>query len=416
MHEVTIGGPSLTKPSGPVSDQSNDPTIRDPINNIWDEDTFFQFTKTAVKSDSSSHKIQATAEFGRRLLLTVDPYLVKFGIQLFRISLWHNADFARAWVMDTAPNLAFNPHPRVRHSNLWNIRTSVWMDPSLASVVLPICYKALKDEDAAVRRVAIWVLGDCVANDPTLFSEVMSVVSEYLQTTTKESTLLFALEEFFLPNRLRFGAHSDFRTALQRMQRSAVGLPGVQARAASILGVPIAINQIDRQLILDRISGRDVVSKELLESRDLGAMVDVTIERLFDSVGFISRMNTIWAVRDLLWVEPDLAERLFLPLATLIAGTRDGDLFRTISFVLGDCVLLAPTQLMEHACNTVLDLYSHQDNDGTQIIIAQILWPARHRILADIVKSERMMSNILPAMLRNAINLSVTHTLKNLFM
>lgn len=384
---------------------------RDPIHNVWDQEEYFKKVKSSLKEGATLEHRQEIEATGKTLLNSKDPYQVKLGIHLLRLCIWGNQPLAQEWVESIAPNLLSHPHPRVRHSALWNVRSSVWQDDSLADQGLKYAQVGLLDDDPAVQRVAIWTHGDAVVNNPNLYVNGLNSINAFLNKNPKESNYLFALEEFFMPINGMFNDEETYRRTMQKMRQDNDGYPGVKGRCSNILGEEFSYTQEDREKVHQRLIGvtQKIPEVALVISEQYNEAINRFTDQFVNSQTFIDRMRRLWVIRDLSWMDEHVDKGVFQKLADSLQDTRDGDLIRTTSVVLADNILKAPDEIADEATATVKRFYESSDIDGSQIVVAQTLTPLRYS-----PRSRLKLAAILPDLHSQAANKSVSFTLSNL--
>jgi len=326
--------------------------------------------------------------------------------------LWQNQSLAHEWVESIAPNLLTHPHPRVRHSALWNVRSAVWQDETLAAQGLRFAQAGLVDNDPAVQRVAIWTNGDAVINDPSLYVEGLTSINNFMKNNPKESNYLFALEEFFMPLNSTFNQELSYRSSIQEMRQGNDGYPGVKGRCSNILQEEFIIDEEDREKVRQRllVVTQGLPEEELVLNGQYTEVMRRLIDQFTNAQTFIDRMRRLWLIRDLSWMDKHVDKLVFQKLADSLQDTRDGDLIRTTSVVLADNILKAPEEVAEKAIATVKKFYDSSDIDGSQIVVAQTLTPLKFFS----PNTQSKLSAILPDLQLRAANKSVSFTLNNL--
>lgn len=377
------------------------------IHNIWDRDANIREARHNLKS-ITPEAVKELNESGHSLLVSEDPYMVKLGVQMLRLCMPHDVDIARNWVVDDAPKLLNHNHPRVRHSSLWNARSAVWVDPSVAPLVLDLAKNALLDEDPAVQRVAIWAHGDSVINEPELFEPALIAIQDYLKMNRGETAMLFALEEFFIPLR-ELKNTSEYDDAIREIDQGSQGMIGLKARVANLLQTPLELTKDDVYLAHERVmlAAEKFSCKELVKSKKYSEAIDLLLDESSQNIVFDRNMLSVWLIRELLWLDTSNAGKVFSSLKELVLKNHDGDLIRTASVVLGDCLIIAPG-LVEEAVQFVNDFYDVTDNDGSQIVVAQTL----SSLATASNEYESQLSDIIAEIMPRASNSSVLYTLK----
>jgi len=384
---------------------------RDSIHNIWNRGDMLQEAKITLSGYRQLNQLKELEKKGLSLLNLSDPYLVKTGIQIVRLCLPQDSDLATSWVNDYAPSLINHPHPRVRHSSLWNIRTAIWQDATLASTGLELAKTKLEDQDPAVQRVAIWTHGDAVVNDLSLFENALLSITSYLNANDRESAALFAIEEFFGPLKKIYGDTEAYRAALIDILNNSGGYIGLKARCSLLLETPLEITTQDILLTKDRLRqvtlGNDI--EPLIADEDYETAIERLSYEAQQSPTFGVSMRNIWLIRDILWLKSTSPRKIFNLATNIILKHEDGDLIRTASVLVGDCILQDIDGLADDAIIFVNNFFETSDNDGSQIVVAQTLRPLTRG--ADPTQ-QKLKEAILK--IPNAENISVINTLISL--
>lgn len=395
----------------PQKDQEPEKLVgRDAIHNVWDHDTDFRKIKSSLVENVDPKIISEIYESGINLLKSDQPYQVKLGIHLGRLCIWRDSNLAQEWLMNVAPDLLSHSHPRVRHSALWNLRSANWQDPGVASYVLEYGKAGLLDPDPAVQRVAMWTLGDSIIADPSLFNSANEAMLSFLRANPRESNCIFALEEFYSQLQKILGLTPEYKNALQEIKEMAIGLPGLRARTMGMLGETFEITEDEENKSIERVAKISPQTKELIDGGKYDDAIRYLAFSFRDAKTFAERMKNVWLARDLLWSNPDNAVQIFTEFAKNITDTSDGDIIRTMSVVLGDCVLVKPEELCEIAIRTVRRFFESSDIDGSQIVMSQILSPLARG--SDKVRKSVIQS--VSELDKNSANKSVTFALNNL--
>jgi len=363
------------KERGTQPEPNQKPSDREPINNLWDQDSRILVARKGLQS-RSLETLDELNKTGHALLSSEDPYQVKLGVQMLRMCLTRDFSLAKTWMTVDAPKMMQHAHPRVRHSSLWNVRTSVWFDRTVAPQALSFAKQSLNDQDPAVQRVAIWTHGDSVINDPQQFPEALFSINQFLNLTRKESASLFALEEFFVPLRRTFGQTQDYQDAVKAIIEMFPGYIGLKERAAKLLGIDEVTSQEDTSIAQQRLIGMtsSLHVAEMVRTNSLTDAINFLLQEMNKSTAFGISMRNTWLIREMLWLEPSMAQAIFSNMKESVLRNTDGDLIRTMCVVLGDCLLISPL-LASEASQFVKDFYNIADNDGSQIVVAQTLVP-----------------------------------------
>lgn len=374
---------------------------REEIDNIWDHNV-------SIKR-SISNPVQNILKEGMLLIKEDEALKKKLGIQLIRFCLKDNPELANQWVYDLSPSLLKDPHPRVRHSTLWNIRTALWQDPRLARTGLSFAKMYLKDDDPAVQRVSIWLHGDSVLNDPSLYDDSSHSINDFLEESDKESNRIFALEEFFVPLKSRYSATNEYRSSVERLMSKSDGYPGVKARCSQILDTRFGINSSDISSTEARFDSRlkPGIIKSLVEKKRYQEVSKVILDDLLKTDHFSVKMKNIWLLRDLVWIDPEISTSVFNSLVPIILENRDGDLTRTTTVLMGDCFFLNPDQLHKDGFRTIYAFFCSNQNDGSQIVVSQML----HQFPKDNLPTQIGIKRMLPFLNYFAVNQSVRQSL-----
>lgn len=385
---------------------------RDAIHNVWDHEESFKQVKSGLNEEATLEHRQEIEVTGKELLKSDDPYQIKVGIHLLRLCLWQNQSLAREWVESIAPNLLGHPHPRVRHSALWNVRSSVWQDETLAAQGLRFAQAGLLDNDPAVQRVAIWTNGDAVVNNPSLYVDGLNSINDFLKNNPKESNYLFALEEFFMPLNGTFNQEESYRSSVHEMRQNNDGYPGVKGRCSNILQEEFIVDEEDRGKVRQRLLEvtQGLPEAELVINGQYTEAMHKLANQFTNAQTFIDRMRKLWVIRDLSWMDEHVDTVVFQKLADSLQDTRDGDLIRTTSVVLADNILKAPEEVADVSTAIVKRFYNSSDIDGSQIVVAQTLTPLKFFSPS----TQSKLSAILPDLQLRAANKSVSFTLNNL--
>ncbi len=385
---------------------------RDPIHNIWDQEDYFNKIKSTIINGAPQSFTQEIEATGKSLLDSDDPYQVKIGILLLRLCIWDNQPLAEEWVNEIAPDLMTHSHPRIRHSTLWNVRSSIWQDEALAEQGIKLARNGLHDGDPAVQRVAIWTHGDAVLNNEDLYIPGLESIKSFIQDNPKESNQLFALEEFFMPLRKSFKDEDDYKEAIIEMRNQSRGYPGVNARCSNILGEDYSISIDDREDIHQRLltATSNTGEMTLIKDRKYKEAMHQIVKQISVAQTFIDRMKRLWIVRDLSWMDDSVDLDIFQQLSSFLSDTRDGDLIRTTSVVIADHILKFPVELADQAIETAERFFNESDIDGSQIVVAQTLTALRDHNS----ETKSKLLNALPSLYSSAANRSVSRTLDNL--
>jgi len=397
---------------GAVDQISQKFSDRDPIHNVWDQETYFKEIKSRLKASLSPESLKEIEATGKNLIQASDPYKQKVGIHLLRLCIWQNPEFASEWINNIAPTLLSHEHARIRHSTLWNVRSAIWQDHTLAEEALRFAQDGLNDVDPAVQRVSMWTHGDAVVQDQALYPSASISMKDFLTRNPKESNYLFALEEFYMPLSVTFGTDVDYLDEIRDISQKSEGSPGIKGRCANILENAFDVTQEDRLEIEKRLleSNCSATQKSLvLDGKHNEALTMLTDEFVCADT-FMDRMKMVWIIRDLSWLQSSCDVLSFQKLANSLGDTRDGDLIRTTSVVLADNILLHTDALAEVAVDAVEDFYKHSDIDGSQIVVAQILTPLRN--YSDY--SRATLQRALPGLAERTANKSVNFTLNRL--
>ena len=379
---------------------------REPIVNIWDNKSgIFSTIKDAIKSGEI--EIEDALHAANDLFKSTDPAQVKTGIHIYRLCMWREPSVAKEWI-DIAPLLFNHSHSRIRHSTIWGLRTASWQDSQFSSSGLAFAQQGLKDEDLGVQRASMWALGDFVLNDPNLFSLAYNSLNQFLAESPKESNYLFAMERFFRSLKVSFGDDPRFRDTVSRMKKESNGYPGLRARTAALLNEKVSVSesQIDTELITEKYK-RNINSTTLVRLPTDKSLI--VAARSFQAARtFMEGINCLKLMKYLVWLSEDFSEP-FEILAETLTDKRDGDLSRSVSVIMADCVIRKPDEMAETASQTVKNFFQQSDNDGSQIIVQLILDPVRHGSQS----TQKVVENLMPVLHKYADNRSVSVALEN---
>lgn len=379
---------------------------REPVVNIWDNKSgIFSTIKDGIKSGQIG--IEDALHTANDLFKSIDPAQVKTGIHIYRLCMWREPSVAKEWI-DIAPLLFNHPHPRIRHSTIWGLRTASWQDPQFSASGLTFAQQGLKDKDLGVQRASMWALGDFVLNDPNLFPLAHGSLNQFLAESPKESNYLFAIERFFRSLKISFGDDPRFRDAVSRMKKESNGYPGLRARTTAILDEEVSLkeSQVDETLVAEKykrnINGTTLV--QLPTDKSL-----IVAARSFQAARtFMEGINCLKLMKYLVWLSEDFKEP-FEILAETLKDKRDGDLSRSVSVIMADFVIRKPDEMAEAASQTVRNFFEQSDNDGSQIIVQLILDPVRHGSQS----AQKVVENLVPILHKYADNRSVSVALEN---
>jgi hypothetical protein len=384
---------------------------REEIHNIWDSHTHLLEARENLASPTQAIIVDIEQK-GFELLDSTDPYKVKLGIQMLRTCIWHDTQLAQDWIKVHSKSLLEHSNPRVRHSALWNIRASVWQNPEFADQVKEIARTKLIDSDPAVQRVAVWVLGDSVVNDPKLFNSANMSVFNYLTSSDKESSTLFALEEFYMPLRSIFSREAGYLESISQIKALNNYNIGIKARCANALGESFQITWEDRDALKNRLMGvfRESEIGDYLENEKFTVALQRLNTDLKSTLMFNTGMKNLWLVKDLLWLSDSNSIGTYLFLKEFALKNTDGDFTRTISVVLSDCTYQNTEIIAPYAIKFVEEFFKINDNDGSQIVMAQTLSSLRNYSLY----TNYLLKIILPELIKTAANKSVISSLEKL--
>lgn len=285
-------------------DSKQDTYHREPIYNIWDHDQYFSNVKTVLKNEFSLSSLRSYEQLARAFLASTDYYQVKLGIHILRLCIWHDHDLAREWVTHVAPQFLEHPHARVRQSNLWNVRAAIWQDAKLAKQGLLYAQRGLEDSDSAIRRMSIWIHGDCVINDPELFHSALHSVNNFIRREPKESNYLLLLERFCKPLQTFFASENAFERTVSEIARDNYSMLGLKARCTLALGerVKVSADEMEtaRQRVFAKTNGSSILA--LLEEGKLGIALETLVRQFRDQLSFEEKIKTLWLIRDILWL------------------------------------------------------------------------------------------------------------------
>ena len=380
---------------------------REPVVNIWDNKSgIFSSIKDGIKSGEI--KIEDALHTADDLFKSKDPAQVKTGIHIYRLCMWREASVAKDWV-DKAPALLKHPHPRIRHSTIWGLRTASWQDAQFSASGLSFAQQGLKDEDLGVQRASMWALGDFVLNDFNLFPLAYGSLNQFLARNPKESNYLFAVERFFRTLKVPFGYDPRFRDAVSRMRKESDGYPGLRARTAAMLDENVSVkeSQVDTTLITEKYK-RNINNTNLVQL-PTNKSLSVVARNFQAARTFMGGIDCLKLMKYLVWLSEDLKEP-FEILAQTLTDKRDGDLSRSVSVIMADCVTRKPNEMAGDASQTARNFFKQSDNDGSQIIVQLILDPVRHE--GD-QSAQKVVENIMPELHKYADNRSVSVALEN---
>ena len=380
---------------------------REPVVNIWDNKSgIFSTIKDGIKSGEIG--IEDALRTANDLFKSKDPAQVKTGIHIYRLCMWRESSVAKEWI-DKAPALFNYPHPRIRHSTIWGLRTASWQDPQFSASGLTFAQQGLKDEDVGVQKASMWALGDFVLNDSNLFPLAYRSLDQFLAGSPKESNYLLAMERFFRSLKLPFGYDPRFRDAVSRMRKESDGYPGLRARTAAMLDENVSVkeSQVDETLVTEKYK-RNINGTSLAQLPTDKSLI--VVARNFQAANtFMGGINCLKIMKYLVWLSEDLKEP-FEILSETLTDKRDGDLSRSVSVIMADCVIRKPNEIAEDASQTVRNFFKQSDNDGSQIIVQLILDPVRHD---GNQSAQKVVENVMPALHKYAENRSVSVALEN---
>ncbi len=383
---------------------------RDAVYNVWDNQSGqFGYIKDAIQSGEMP--IDVAVGTANDWLGSQDPAQVKAGIHIYRLCMWQEPQVADEWV-EKAPTLFEHPHPRIRHSTIWNLRTAAWQDPRHGRFGLDFAQAGLLDPDPGVQRASMWAHGDFTVNDPNLFRDAFASLQEFLDSNPKESNYLFALERFFKSLKQPFGDTPEYRNMLAKMIEESTGYPGLRARSVRLLDDEVcpAAAAEDKRVVREKLheATRDSSIAGLV-GFDLYDQAFVSTAHDFANAGtFEEGLQHLKVMKYLAWMSGSLREPFEIVAGTLL-DKRDGDLARSASVVLADCTIRQPDDLAQTATDAVSSFYRVSDIDGSQIVVQLILDPVR--CAGD--EARQAVQAITPILYEHAANRSVTYALDN---
>lgn len=321
--------------------------------------------------------------------------------------MWQEPRVAEEW-MQRAPKLFSHPHPRIRHSVIWNLRTASWQNPQLGATGLKFAQEGLKDSDLGLQRASIWAHGDFVVNDPNLFDKAYKSLDQFLEQNPRESNYLFSLERFFRSVRVPFGTDPRFRASVLRMMGNSGGSPGLRVRATTMIDEEMSDEKLRADIESVNQRYDRAVKGTYLSTFSRDQSFIATAHNFQESKTFRECLHHLSLMRYLAWLSGDLKEPFEILAQTLI-DKRDGDLDRSASSVMADCTIRKPDELASTASNAVRNFFTQSDNEGSQIVIQLILDPVRHASQA----SQQEVEAVMPTLHKYVANRSVSFALGN---
>jgi hypothetical protein len=258
----------------------------------------------------------------------------------------------------------------------------------------------------------MWVHGDVTVNNPGLYDEAMSSMRNMLLSSPKEPNVLFALEEFFVPISPIFSNHPDYQETVGVLHDYAKDIPGLQLRTSYLLSEEYEPSTVGLDQIKQRVMGKHKGTKIEVYAAH-GQYLEALSECLvmfYASKVFNDRRSLLWTMRDILLLNPNLAQGLYEALVPLVIDKRDGDLVRIAIVVLGNSVLLNPVDLSKRTLETTSRFVDQYDIDGSQIIMLQTLLP-----LTKIKQTQKLVSKKKSYFASKAANKSVIHAVEAMF-
>lgn len=383
---------------------------REAVYNIWDNQAgHFGRIKDAIKSHAMP--VEDALTTANNLTASEDPAQIKSGIHIYRLCMWEEPEVAHEWVLQ-APQLFAHPHPRIRHSTIWNLRTAAWQYPAYGHFGLSFAKEGLQDPDPGVQRASMWAHGDFTVNDPELFGDAYASLQSFLDANPKESNYLFALERFFKSLKGPFGEDKRYRSMVSRMIAESTGYPGLRSRSARLLDDEVSSSDVkrDKAVVREKLHNatRNSTIGDLVGADMYDQAFTSTAQDFAHAGTFEEGMEHLKVMKYLAWMSHDIQEP-FEILADTLTDKRDGDLARSTSVIMADCAIRQPETLAQPAANAVDSFYGASDIDGSQIVVQLILDPVRHA--GDNVKAH--VDNVMPSLYSNAANRSVTFALDN---
>jgi DNA-binding ferritin-like protein (Dps family) len=380
------------------------------IDNVWDSDLGFAQAKQELREDPSPAKIASTKEMGLALLNNVEPYKTKVGLLLLRLCIWCDVDFAHDYTKHIVLPFVRHTHPRIRQSALWNIRATVWQDRELIETVLPLLKTAVDDPEPAIRRMTLWILGDCAFLNRIYLSPVHNLVKTLLNRDTKESTYLFALEHYFRTNQIVDSSLIDDFAEL--IQKNSYGMIGLKQRCLKFSSSLTTITQDEFSYAKKNleVSVADILDREFRPTDTNESTVDKLYSYFKQTSLFKNRMKVLWLLRRLLWHDAKIAPKVYELLEEHLLAEKDGDLCRTLSVVLGDAIRQSNGLLVNVGRQHAVDFFSSSDIDGSQIVIAKNLVTRKSGSLEDVESLKKDLARLNSAAANHSVSAAVGST------